>query len=491
MSVSHDDLCPCGSDRKYKECCLPTGGSTGSALGSKPNASQIFSYAEALRKAGKVNQAVAAYQKAIAAKPDFALAYMNLGGVFLSENEYDKAIESLKRAMELDSSLTSVLTNLALAYNQLGKFDQSETLLRKQLITNPRHPEALLMLASIKGKNLPEKELVTMEEMVNDPSVLPEKTLESLHFGLARVHDGQHRHEAAAHNLNQANSLKRTIHLNCGRSYDTKKIDRHIDCTVKLFTPEYFERVGGFGVESQRPVFVVGLPRSGTTLIESILASHPQVFGAGELPDIANLFHSLPKITGIDAKRLEHELPLNQETVERMAHYYLGRLERLDGQSQRIIDKMPGNGVFLGLIATLLPKAKIIYVRRDLRDTALSCWMATFNNLVWACDKKWLGSYFGNYLRVMEHWQEALPIPILNVDYEKVVEDTEVQARRMIDWIDLKWDSQCLAFHEQERSVKTASWRQIREPIHSRSVERWRNYEEYLADLFEELPKQP
>jgi hypothetical protein len=226
-------------------------------------------------------------------------------------------------------------------------------------------------------------------------------------------------------------------------------------------------------------------------LIESILASHPQVFGAGELPDIANLFHSLPKITGIDAKRLEHELPLNQETVERMAHYYLGRLERLDGQSQRIIDKMPGNGVFLGLIATLLPKAKIIYVRRDLRDTALSCWMATFNNLVWACDKKWLGSYFGNYLRVMEHWQEALPIPILNVDYEKVVEDTEVQARRMIDWIDLKWDSQCLAFHEQERSVKTASWRQIREPIHSRSVERWRNYEEYLADLFEELPKQP
>jgi len=492
MSVSRDDLCPCGSGRKYKECCLRTRGSAGPTPGSKPNTAQIhFLLAEELRKTGRVNEAIAAYQNAIAAKGDYALAHMNLGGVFLSENKYEKAIESLKRALELDANLDSVFTNLALAYNRLGRFDQSETVLRKLLISNPRHPKALLMLASILGKNLPEKELVTMEEMVADPGVLSEQDVEYLHSALARVYDVQHRYEEAAKNVNRANSLKKSIDFNCGKSYDTKKMDRHVDCTIKLFTPEYFERVRGFGIESERPVFVVGLPRSGTTLIESILAGHPQVFGAGELPDISELFYSIPKITGINAKQLERELPLSQDDVERIAHSYLERLEFLDAHSERVIDKMPGNGVLLGLIATLLPKAKIIYVRRNFRDIAVSCWMTTFSDLVWACDKKWLGSYFGNYLRVMEYWQKVLPIPILNVDYEKVVEDIESQARRMIDWIDLEWDPQCLAFHKQERGVKTAAWRQIRSPIHSHSVGRWRNYEEYLADLFEELPKQP
>ena len=242
--------------------------------------------------------------------------------------------------------------------------------------------------------------------------------------------------------------------------------------------------MSGFGLDTELPVFIFGLPRSGTTLLEQILASHSQVFAAGELPYCREMFALLPLAMRRSGTPLECLHGLDRETARHLAQRHLDRLRALDRGALRIVDKRPDNYHYLGLISVLFPRARLIHCRRDLRDVALSCWMTDFARAAWSCDQDCVVSHFRDYSRVMAHWRNVLPSPFLDVDYEETVEDMEGVARRIVKWCGLEWEAGCLRFHETQRPVQTASAIQVRRPLYKTSVGRWKNYEALLGDLF-------
>ena len=253
---------------------------------------------------------------------------------------------------------------------------------------------------------------------------------------------------------------------------------------IGVCTPDFFERVRGFGLESELPVFVVGLPRSGTTLIEQILASHCQVFGAGEIKLARD---TMAALGGQGADFIEGLRRLDRQTARRLASRHLERLRALNRAALRIVDKMPENYLYLGLLASLFPRAKLIHCRRDLRDVAVSCWMTHFREIRWANDQQHIASRFHEYQRMMEHWRKVLPVPLLEVDYEETVADLEGVARKLVAWCGLAWEPACLEFHQAKRPVRTASAVQVRQPVFRTSVGRWKHYEQALGPLFARL----
>ncbi len=255
---------------------------------------------------------------------------------------------------------------------------------------------------------------------------------------------------------------------------------------IAVCTPEFFARVRGFGLESDVPVFVAGLPRSGTTLIEQILASHSRVFGGGE---IALAGDTLAALGGEAADPLEGLRRMDRPTAQRLAARHLERLRALHPAALRIIDKTLDNYLHLGLLAALFPRAKFIHCRRDLRDVAVSCWMTRFQGLRWASDQQHIASRFHEYRRLMEHWRKVLPAPLLEVDYEETVANLEGVARRLVAWCGLEWEPGCLEFHRGKRVVRTASSVQVRQPLYATSLQRWRHYEHALASLFARLER--
>jgi hypothetical protein len=352
---------------------------------------------------------------------------------------------------------------------------------------DPQCAGALGQLATTLRGRLPEADRVAMEQLVGNTELPAGKRL-ALHFGLAQVCDAQGAFAQAGEHLRQANALRLAEWQKRGQGYDPVEHRKFIDNLIATFTPAYFESVRGFGLDTERPVFIVGLPRSGTTLIEQILASHSQVFGAGELRYVRDTFEALPRaVNREEATPMECLPDLDRGTAVRLAQEHLARLSRLNGSALRVADKMPDNYLHLGLIATLFPRAKMIHCRRDLRDVAVSCWITNFRHIRWAFDPDQIASRFREYRRIMDAWRVVLPVPFLEVDYEETVADLEGVARRLVAWCGLEWEPACLAFHETRRPVRTASVAQVRQPIYQRSVGRWKNYEKVLGELFTKL----
>jgi hypothetical protein len=240
-------------------------------------------------------------------------------------------------------------------------------------------------------------------------------------------------------------------------------------------------------------VFIVGLPRSGTTLIEQILASHRQVFGAGELTLARQDFEAIPGLLDQrDLAAADSIGLLTVDAIQRLAARHDRLLEELDhGGAARIVDKMPDNYVYLGLIAALFPNATLIHCRRDFRDVALSCWLTGFGSVRWTNAALHIASRFEQYVRLMDHWRSVVPARIHQVDYEETVADLEGTARRLVAACGLEWDPACLEFHRARRAVRTASFAQVRRPVYPSSIGRWKNYQNELVDLFAALPRAP
>jgi tetratricopeptide (TPR) repeat protein len=443
------------------------------------------------------DEAAARYQVALRLDPNCAEAHNGLGWVLHEQGRYGEAQERYQTALRLKPELAVVHCNLGTVREELSDFEGAERSFREALRHDPRHAGAWAQLATMLRARLPQDDLAVLCRLLADPDLSDGKRA-PLHFGLAEVLDARKEYGEAARHLHQANALALAEWRKRGQGYDPAAHTSFVDRLLASCTPTFFTRVRGFGLDSERPIFIVGLPRSGTTLTEQVLAGHSQVHGAGELQLGREDFQALATdctphrpLEEPHAERAAYDnlARLDPATARRIARRHLEQLRALNEPAQRIVDKMPDNYLYLGLLAALFPKAKFIHCRRDLRDVAVSCWMTNFRSIRWANDQEHIAARFAAYRRLMDHWRRVLPVPVLEVDYEETVADLEGVARRLVGWCGLEWEPACLAFHQGKGPVRTASVAQVRQPIYTRSVARWRNYEASLGTLFEKLPE--
>ena len=439
--------------------------------------------ASLLAEGEKYDEATVQYRLALRLDPDCAEAHCGLGGVRHEQGDLEQAQDHYRQALHCNPNLPAAHAALGQVREELGDLVAAESCWRTALRHDPRHTAAHAQLATMLRHTLPDEDLAALCQLRSDPD-LSDARRSALQFGLAQVYDARGAYTEAAELLQQANVLAGAVARKRGQDYDAVAHGRFVDRMMAISTSAFFERVSGFGLDSERPIFIVGLPRSGTTLTEQILASHSQIFGAGELRLAATSSRDwLPGTTpAVDALA-----GLDQATARRLGERHLGRLQELNGDRLRVVDKMPDNYLYLGLLTVLFPRAKFIHCRRDLRDNAVSCWMTNFRAIRWANDPEHIVGRFHEYQRLMQHWREVLPVQLLDVDYEETVADVEGTARRLVQWCGLEWEPACLQFHTGTRPVRTASVAQVRQPIYRRSVARWMHYEESLGALFARL----
>jgi tetratricopeptide (TPR) repeat protein len=422
-------------------------------LGSQERATPHVSLGWALQEEGRLFEARKHYEIALRVAPDYAGAQLNLGGVHEELGELDRAEAAFREALRLQPAYAIPLGRLA-------------TLLRGKLAGSDR--------AAIEAR------LADLE--------LGDKPRAQLLFGLAQVLDAQGDYARAADCLRQANTLALSLARD-RREYNPAEHEKFVDSLLTVWEGGRFARMAGLGSASRRPVFIFGLPRSGTTLIEQILASHSRVYGAGELRLGRQSFEALPATLGRCDPPLQCLPELDAASIRQLADRHLEKLSGLaDPKFEHIVDKMPDNYLYLGLLSLMFPQATFIHCRRSLRDVAVSCWMTDFRSIRWANDPHHIATRFQQYCRLIEHWKRVLPMRLHEVDYEDTVMDLEAVARRLVAAAGLEWEPACLEFHRTQRPVRTASVIQVRQPVHQQSVARWKHYESELAELFAALP---
>jgi tetratricopeptide (TPR) repeat protein len=440
----------------------------------------------AFRELGQLEEARAALAEAVRLDPEHAVACYNLGQVAQDQGKLNESLIWYERSLESKPDFALAHCNRGIVLLELGDREAARHAFRRALGHGPGQAEAYYQLAMVDAGKLGAAELAGLRDLLRDRE-LSDDERSTAHSGLALVLDAQGDYHGAADQMKEANRLSQAVWTARGHTYDPAAHERLIDGLIATCTPAFFEAVRGFGSTSDQPVFVFGLPRSGTTLTEQILASHSQVFGGGELTLVRDAFESLPRVMSVDGPASVCLGRLDQATAARLAGDILRGLHALNREAPRLVDKMPENYLFLGLLAALFPRARYIHCRRDLRDVAVSCWMTHFRTVSWASDPVHIASRFHAYQRIMEHWRRVLPVRWLDVSYEETVADLESTARRLVAWCGLPWEPACLAFHANRRTVRSASVAQVRMPIYDRSVGRWRHYEEPLRPLLERL----
>jgi tetratricopeptide (TPR) repeat protein len=442
--------------------------------------------ASALSEKDRYEEAIACYESALRLDPNFAEAHNGIGFVRHEQGRDSEAKTHYQAALRCKPDFAPAHCNLGTLLEELNDLEGAEAAFRNARRCDPKHAGALAQLATLLRGKIPDEDLTALREMLAEPEQLDGRRA-VLHFGLAQVLDSRKEYAAAAEHLREANALAFAAWKKRGELYDPMKHTAFVNDMLAVCTPEFFERTRGFGLESERPVFIVGLPRSGTTLIEQVLASHSQVFGAGELRLAREDFELLPSAMHCADDPMVCMAGITREAAQALARRHLECLNGHNAAAARVVDKMPDNYMYLGLLAVLFPKAKFIHCRRDLRDVAVSCWMTNFRQIRWANSMDQIASRFFEYERLTAHWRNTLPVPVLEVAYEDTVGDFENVARRLVSWCGLQWEPACLDFHQTERPVRTASVTQVRQPLYTRSVARWKHYEPALSELFERL----
>ena len=391
-------------------------------------------------------------------------------------------MEHFRAAACIDPRSALPLVNIGNIYQELGDLKGAEAVYRNALLLQPDSGLAYARLATLVRANLPEVDRAELEIRLSDPTV-PTQLRARLLFALAHVLDARGDYSRASELLREANALT----LENAIGYRAYEADRHSEFAKKIirrFTSSRFRKLGG-GNLSRSPIFVFGMPRSGTTLTEQILSSHKDVFGAGELRLVRRTFEAMPGAIGLTRRPIDCVPRLTDSTIEILSSRHLEQLNSLNDEGREmIVDKMPDNYMYLPLIMKMFPNAKLFYCIRDPRDVATSCWMTDFRSIRWANDFKDIATRINTHREIMRHWRSEYGAEIMEVHYEETVENVECAARRIIEACGLPWDPACLEFYRTARRVRTASVTQVRQPIYRKSVARWRNYQEELAEMF-------
>jgi tetratricopeptide (TPR) repeat protein len=423
------------------------------------------------------------YRQSLALIPT-AAGYNGLANSLLRQGRHAEAEANYNASLKADPQCDTAIVQLGRLKMNSGAMAQAEELFLRALSINANNTEARYSITQLKKVAPGDANflaLVATEKHIRESRTPPPKNMATIHFALGKsyadigAHDQSFSHFISGCKLQHA-SLKR----------DKTQEQHYFDRIIEVFNSTILSRLSRGGNTSSAPIFIVGMTRSGTTLTEQIIASHPDVHGAGELKYLGDVSN---KKSGGTLTYPNNIAALSHVELIQWADDYLAALQQHAPTAQRITDKMPGNFLSIGLIHLILPNAKIIHVSRHPLDNCISCFTQLFENgHAYSYDLKTLGHYYANYMRLMEHWRKVLPSnAFFEVRYEDIVADKETQARRLIKYCDLEWNEACLDFHKNKRSVHTASVTQVRQPIYTSSVARWKSYEKFLDPLIDAL----
>ena len=444
-------------------------------------AGAYYNLGRSLELQARDEEAIAVYRQLLQMTPH-SEAYYNIATIYVGLGKFAEALETFHQALQVDPGNARLIAGEASVYEMQGDYETAYARIKPLLDAGQATPDIAKVLASLshhldhrpQAIELLENQLARHDLAGNRDVLIP------LHFELARLLDTAGDYDRAFYHARLGNDMTRS-------AFDPKAYAAHVDAIMEVFSADFMGRAPHATERADHLIFIVGMPRSGTTLIEQILDSHPQVFGCGELPDIGNLASRLPGPHGATQGYPQGVAFLSEQTCTELARHYVQRVKTLSGGADFVTDKMPQNFQFIGLLALLFPGAKIIHCLRDPLDTCLSCYFQNFRfqntALAFSNDLSNLGHYYKQYQRLMAHWRETLGIAMLEVSYETLVADQETITRQMLAFCGLPWDEQCLKFYKSGRAATTASYNQVRQPMYRKSVQRWKRYEQYLDPL--------
>lgn len=484
------------------------------------NAQYHLRFGNCLRKVKLVGMAAEQYYEAVKCRPEWLDAIVLLAEALQDQRRFDEAVECLTRALELSPSSLELMERKGYVYLAMSNTDAAISLFQKVLQQNqdremawlglgrsqmeagkadnaiesysealrrfPNSYEVYFYLASVRKYREDDpyvNEIITLADQISDE----DRYATALNFASGKVLDDSKQWDRAFHYYERANRLRNQQYEYCHKD-DIERVNQDIS----IFTQQQIQSLSVLGCESEIPIFIVGMPRSGTTLTEQIISSHPRAIGAGEVP----FWHEAPTALPLMQKQKQVSYPeciklLTKEQINQVSREYLNLIHKITGVGKdvlRITDKMPHNFLYLGLIATVFPNAKIVHCRRDPLDNCLSIYFQNFGgNHPYAYDLENLGHHYVQYQRLMRHWHSVMPGRIFDLNYEDLIADPEYWSRKLVEHVGLAWDDSCLAPHKSVRAVKTASVWQVRQPIYKSSVQRWKNYESHLGPIKEIL----
>ena len=445
---------------------------------------------------GRTDEAQGWANKALIVDPNDSGAHAILSLIYLGQGKTKEAMETSIKSVQTKPS-AKTLTNHANLLMEMGKMSECLEFSAKALKLDPDNIAAYCVIATARKMKKDDPEIAQMLRLEKNSKKLDQTTLAQLKFALAKTFYDLKEYDISFERYAEGNEIKKKLH-----AFHPEQLEDFIQNIRNIFTPAFVKNLEGKGDPSKRPIFIVGMPRSGTSLVEQILSSHPEVFGAGELK---NFYEALGAQSSVVLPDLRSDMQqvdsastsvlaercLTPDFMKNTGARYLESLKALDNSKPRLTDKMPFNFIWVGFIRLALPNAKIIHCTRDPVDTGLSIWRQNFTDIIpWACDQKQIAQYYKSYKRMMDFWHALFPGQIYEANYETIVGDQESQTRKLLEFCDLSWDERCLAFHESERQVKTASLAQVRQPIYADSVKAWKKFENHLRPLIDELEKQ-
>ncbi len=462
---------------------------------------------------GLPEEAESLLRRAIAVAPDFALAHLDLGNLMKDQQRFEEAIEcfsktaelhphsgkphylhgaalaeagrtydavdAYRKAIEVQPAHTGAMLGLGHSLKTIGEQDEAVRAYRECIRLRPEDGEIYWSMANLKTFRFSDEEIASMHRILEQDD-LTERSRVHFLFALAKASEDAGHFDQAWQYYSDGNTLQRSL-----ESYDPVRTEVANNELREVFNAELFAEKSGLGNPDPAPIFIVGLPRSGSTLLEQILASHSLVEGTAELPYLGRTATSLNHNRADGVNYPKAVIELGERHLQALGHKYLQWAEfhrQLD--KPRFIDKNPNNFANIGLLHLILPNAKIIDARRYPLDTCLSCYRQLFaKGQTFLYDLQDLGEYYLQYLEMMEHWDRVLPGRVHRIQYENLVTDFEGEVRRLLEYCELPWEDDCINFYQTDRPVRTASSEQVRQPVYTKSIHYWRNYDEHLGEL--------
>ncbi len=422
------------------------------------------------------------FRRIVTAYPKLAKGHFHVGNLENARGNLPQAEAAYRRSIDLDPDSPLVHNNLGHVLQFLGRFGEAYTEFETALALKP---DLILPLANL----LSAKDYEAKPQLIDHAEKLAAsghgklQDRSRLHHALGKRHDFNKDFGKAFAHIEAANRIKQSL-----VPFDRDDFETQVETITGYFSKDYLTGTRDLGDPTTRPLFILGMPRSGSTLAEQILSMHPQVHPAGELHLIGLMVRDMSKFLGATGPYPQCLEGLSADNAGALAADFMKRLPAEAMGATRVIDKTPLNFLHIGLIALIFPNARVVHCKRHPLDLCLSCYFESFEkSQSWATDLQAMATFYRGYERLMDHWHAVAPLPILDLKYEHVIEDLEREARRLVEFCGLPWDDRCLGFHKHERPIKTASQWQARQPLYATSVGRWKAYEAFLTPLKETL----